>query len=366
MTLQGRTSKVLRIFSIISSISLVLSLALTEANAVQGGSDALGDKRVVAFVFGTNTRASCSGVPINPYVVVAAAHCLSNPNVVYSSETYKPSGLSVSQPGVDLTKDSIAQRPHVNLVALTPGYSEKSFADDLAFYFLDAPLVGIADISIGNLEDLKTVKEKALPVTHVGYGYILPGNIEDFKPHKITLPASPYGSIRLGYFAPSEGVTISTDEVKGQALCKHDSGGPFLATVGGIEKLIAINLAADGCDRNGAGSEVKGTLGLSIFPYLDLLERNWNSYLSSNGGLAGISDANQALQLALKSARQVKTPEPTPSPAATASSAPIASPAPVVTPTSAPANTLKCKKGAAIKIIKTTTGKCPSGYKLTK
>lgn len=354
------------VLSVLLVAFLTTSLSSIPASAVQGGADALGDQRVVALVFGTNTRASCSGVPINPYVVVAAAHCLSNPNLVYSNETYKPTGLSVSQPGVDLTKDSIAQRPRVNLVVLTPGYSDKSFADDLAFYFLDSPLTGVLDIPIGNLEDLKVVKEKAYPVTHVGYGYILPGNIEDFKPHKIILPASPYGAIRLGYFAPSEGVSISTDEVKGQALCKHDSGGPFLATVSGREKLIAINLAADGCDRNGAGSEVKGTLGLSVFPYLDLLERNWNAYLSSHSDLAGINDANLALQIALKSARQVKAPEPTPTPVATATAAPVVSPTPSLKPSPPSAVSLKCKKGATIKIIKSYTGRCPSGYKLTR
>lgn len=327
------------------------------AQAVQGGEPADGDQRVVALVFGTNTRASCSGSPINPYIVVAAAHCMSNPNFTYTSESYAPNGLSIGAPGADLTKDSIAARPHVLQVAITPGYNEKSAADDIAFYFLDKPIVQTPALALGNLDEIAELKASAGKVTHIGYGYIAPNNVEDFRPHKITLPTNPQSSMRFGFIVPPEVTTISTDETKGFALCKHDSGGPFVATIDGVEKILAINLLADGCDRNGANTVITGTLGLAVYPYLELLQRQWSAFKASHASLSGIDAADSQLQGWIKDGAPKPKPTPTPSVSASASPTPISSPplkASVV---------ITCIKG---KISKKVTGiqpKCPAGFK---
>lgn len=366
-----------RLSSLIRPVSALLLSGLISisiatqfpAQAIQGGEDAAGDNRVVAIVFGSNTRASCSGVPITPYVVVAAAHCLSNPSFTYSSERYIPTGISISQPGADLSKDVINERPKVLSVALTPGFSDKSFTDDIAFYFLNSPLQNIHNLDIGNLAELREVKEKNLAITHVGYGYIGPGNIEDFRPHSITLKAAAVSSSRFGYLTPSDEITLSTDEFQGRALCKHDSGGPFLASINGGEKVMAINLSADGCDRYGANSIVKGTLGISIYPYLDLLERNWSIFAAENPSLPNLESASKQLAEKLLVARAVVKAQPSPTP--TTSVAPSVSPksqeVPTTPNTQVARKTLKmitCIKGKSTKIVKSYAPKCPSGYKI--
>ena len=356
-----------------ATLLAVLPIAPIPAQAVQGGSDATGDSRVVALVFGSNTRASCSGVPLSAYVVVAAGHCLSNPGYVYQSERYIPAGLSVSQPGVDLSKDIQSTRPKVLSVAVTPGYSDKSFADDIAFYFLSAPLSGFANIEISNLDELQSLKDNSTAITHVGYGYILPGNIEDFKPHSITLKASAISSIRFGYIVPPEKSTISTDESQGHALCKHDSGGPYLATFGSVEKLAAINLGADGCDRYGAGTSVTGTFGLNIYPYLDLLERNWKLFEAEHALLPNIQEASQVIAAKISRSRSAKvlvpTPSPSPSPSASLQPTAIAAPSPAPTSSASGNNgskTISCIKGKNIKMLSSANPKCPKGYVLRK
>lgn len=360
-----------KFYFLIAALISVLQFAFAgHAGAIQGGTDAAGDPRVVALIFGSNTRASCSGVPISPYVVVAAAHCLSNPNFTYSSETYQPNGLYVSQPGADLTRDNVGSRPRVIQVALTPGFNDKSFTNDLAFYFLDSPLVGAKNLPIANLDELKYLKDEGLIVTHLGYGYILGGNIEDFKPHKIELKAATLSSIRFGYLIPEEAVTVSTDELAGRALCKHDSGGPFLASISNDEKLFAINLSADGCDRYGVGTALKGTFGLSVYPYLSLLERQWKAFLDSHKNLPGISDADSILMTKIASAKIAIVPKK--EAAASPSPSPSPSSSVLVTPTQSPSvkaqpiQRFKCVKGKSVKIYSEVTPRCPSGFKLSK
>jgi hypothetical protein len=345
-----------RKLSILLLFVLILSIAQQPTFAMQGGSDATGDTRVVALVFGQNTRASCSGVPLAPLIVVAAAHCLSNSNYVYSSETYVPNGLSVATPGTDLTKDSVSQRSSVARVALTPGFTDKSFSDDIAFYFLNSPLNGATYLPIARLDDLAAIKKNGDAITHIGYGYIAPNKVEDYKPHLISLKSSPFSSSRFGYFSPSEEATISSDETPGNALCVHDSGGPFISRVGGIEKLLAINLRADGCDRNGVSAPVTGTLGLSPVPYMDLLQRQWNLFAKERVGNPGVAESSLTLETIVSSLRVAVIPTPSPTPTV------IPEPGPSATASIKKMITILCSKGKTIQKISGSKPVCPKGF----
>jgi len=340
------------------TFSLFLVSLQQPSFAMQGGTDAVGDTRVVALVFGQNTRASCSGVPLAPLVVLAAAHCLSNQKYLYTSETYLPSGLSVSAPGADLTKEVQSNRPQVIKVALTSGFIDTSFKDDLAFYFLNKPLVGATFLSIASLDELAQVKKQSQLITHIGYGYIAPGKIEDYKPHAIELTSSPLSSSRFGYSQPDEATSISSDETPGHALCLHDSGGPFIANIAGKEKLLAINLRGDGCDRNGPNSPVLGTLGISPVPYLDLLQRQWKIVMTGLGDVQGVLETSAAIDSLINSARAVPIPSPTPS----AEQTPVVSKAPVA---AKPKNlvTITCVKGKVIVKLSGVKPVCGSGFK---
>jgi secreted trypsin-like serine protease len=183
---------------IILCLIVFLSIMAGSQNAiaVKGGDSAIGDSRVVALIEGqTNNRASCSGALLTPKIVVSAAHCLRNQGMTYGSEIYVPSNLWVSQPGVDLNIDDTSKRVKVVQVILTNGYANiwipesNNFLtqkDDIAFFFLAAPLVENYSIEIASEEEIRSIKNNQLIFTHFGYGQ-QDLNITDGKPYSIQL-----------------------------------------------------------------------------------------------------------------------------------------------------------------------------------
>ncbi|MEY4026257.1 MAG: Trypsin, partial [Actinomycetota bacterium] len=65
--------------------------------------------------------------------------------------------------------------------------------------------------------------------------------------------------------------TLSTHDTATESLCPGDSGGPWFATIDGVEKLVAISTGGDGCLDTPSGAS--GILGTAISPYLDLLAK---------------------------------------------------------------------------------------------
>lgn len=269
-------------------LCLIVFLSIMAGNqnaiAVKGGESAIGDSRVVALIEGqTNNRANCSGALLTPKIVVSAAHCLGNKGMTYSSEIYVPSNLWVSQPGVDLNIDDTSKRVKVVQVILTNGYANiwipesNNFLvekDDIAFFFLAAPLVENYSIEIASEEEIRSIKNNQLIFTHFGYGRQQDLNITDGKPYTIQLKSFSSGASRWASPTASEEKTVSSQDFETKALCPGDSGGPWYANIGGVQKIVAVLHGSNGC-RN---EKVGGTLGTAIAPYLSLLNSHLDDF----------------------------------------------------------------------------------------
>ena len=222
---------------------------------------------------------------ITPQIVVAAAHCLGNPDHTYTNEIYTPDNLFVSKPGANIDMESPDDPIKVMRVVLTSGYNNSfhpeagnfiTQKDDIAFYFLQRPLLDKYSIPIATLGDVSAIKTNRLMITHIGYG--LHGvDLHDGIPRIVQLQAYPQGSSRYGNNPARDDFTITSQETGDKALCPGDSGSPWYATVNGVEKLVAVTVSASGC-RVGS-NQTGGTMGTLIYPYLDLVDRHWEEFL---------------------------------------------------------------------------------------
>jgi hypothetical protein len=270
-------------------ISILVSFLATftpTSYAIFGGSSATGDQRVVALINGQdNIRSGCSGSLIEPQIVVAAAHCLGNPNLTYTSEIYEPKDLWIAQPGADLNLDDINSRAQVLRVVLTKGYNntfepEKgnniTQKDDIAFFFLEKPLVSSYSVPIADKDDIRLIKDGQYVFTHIGYG-LIDQNKQDGKAYTTQLKSYSVGASRYPGHPALEEKTVTSQEVGTNALCGGDSGSPWFTNVKGVEKIVAVSVAASGC--RGTGSGLGGTLGTIIYPYLYLVDSHWKQFL---------------------------------------------------------------------------------------
>lgn len=272
---------------IILALSLFLAiLTLPSASGIYNGDLAVGDNRVVALIKGIDgVRPSCSASLINPQIVVSAAHCLGGNGTKYTSEVFDPKDLWVALPGSDLNLDDTTKRVRVMRVLLTNGYDstwnpEKGIIitqkDDIAFYLLEKPLVENYSIEIASELEVAEIKNNRLLITHIGYG-LQDLNSVDGKPYLVQLRAFTNGSSRYGNHPASESKTIASEETGVKALCGGDSGSPWYANIGGIEKLVAVTVSASGCQ--GIDSGRGGTMGTVISPYSYLISSHWQKFL---------------------------------------------------------------------------------------
>ena len=260
--------------------AIAFTFPAVASHAVSGGDNALGDTRVVALIVRQNPRMPrCSAVVIKPKVVVTAAHCVAAENGKANALEFAPAQLAVSKPGVSLNTDVIATRARVLQVIMPTGYTNtwnpavgdmSSQQDDIAFIVLDRAISNLS-FPIANIDEIAQLKALQKPITHLGYG-LQSANMLDGSPHSLRLLANTKGASRYGiYNHASEVNTLSTHDTATESLCPGDSGGPWFATIDGIEKLVAISTGGDGCLDTPSGSS--GILGTAISPYLDLLAK---------------------------------------------------------------------------------------------
>lgn len=260
--------------------AVVFTFPATSSHAVSGGDNALGDTRVVALIVRQNPRMPrCSAVVIKPKVVATAAHCVAAENGKANALEFAPAQLSVSKPGVSLNTDVIANRARVVQVIMPAGYTNRwnpaagdmsAQQDDIAFIILDRAISNLS-FPIANIDEIAQLKATQKPITHFGYG-LQSAHALDGNPHSLRLVANTTGASRYGVnHHASEVNTLSTHDTATESLCAGDSGGPWYATIDGVEKLVAISTGGDGCLDTPSGAS--GILGTAISPYLDLLAK---------------------------------------------------------------------------------------------
>jgi hypothetical protein len=249
-------------------------------------------------------------------IVVAAAHCLNNPGYTYTSQGFDPTNLYVAPPGVDLQSDDLAKRAKVLHVATPQGYNESSLANDVAFYFLDRPIVKDYLVSIANSGDVASLKKTGALITHLGYGGTSAEGLDANQPRIVTLKMDQASASRFGITSITEDQSISTLESPTQALCKSDAGGPSFAAINGKESLIAINVKGSGCSSSPVDAKSSGTLDLEVFYYTKLLNSEWSTYSQKFVGNADVENSSKELLKIMIAQGLVRDPaKPAPSPA---------------------------------------------------
>lgn len=290
-TVERVCSKVSR--SIVKALSLLLvtqGLQGSPAHAVYGGVEATGSPYVLTLLNSQTTRTSfCSMALISERVVVTAAHCM----IADQSESLEPrfpiDQLYVSQPGANVTVDALDSRVKVRRVIVVSTYKntwkpdlndKRTQIDDIAFLFLEKPLVAGYVAKIATEQELDAAIAQGQLITHFGYG-LQTRSSQTHAPWTTQLPLF-HGE--PDFLDPRKILMVSEGPA---ALCPGDSGGPWYVDVSGQLKLAAVTVAASGC-RTDPPYNGKA-LGTRIHPYLEFLNSEWLRFLEEEPAL--IADA---------------------------------------------------------------------------
>jgi len=267
-----------KLYATLMAIGLV-AIGLVPAQAVQGGTDAVGDDHVAAIIRTGELFPYCSASYVNSWVVVTAAHCVTRLGSNKGELDLPAENYWVSGPGENVTLGAIEKRIRVKEIIRREGYVNvwspntgdiRTQVDDIAFLVLEKEAVGIKALEIATPAEIADLKSKMGTIRHIGYGDQA-ANLKDGKPYQVFLKSRPLGSkfYNGGTHPALETNTVASIETGDKALCSGDSGSPWYSTFDNKEKLVAVLVAASGCGR---GSGTAGTIGTAVSPYLDLLD----------------------------------------------------------------------------------------------
>lgn len=218
---------------VVSLLMLFTACAPLDSEPLASRSDAIiggtptGQADPEVFALRKNGWPFCSATLIHPRVLITAAHCVENG---VDNVTNHPQGYW-------------AQFPSVAATWAHPDYEMTKLAEfDLAFVLLSGPVTTVTPKAIQRGPLTPPASGRA-----VGYGQRSVGaNPPSGERYTINLPITAVTSGQVRYGSP------------GAAICFGDSGGPFFATVSGVETLIAVHsYTNDPTCSGGAGARVE-------------------------------------------------------------------------------------------------------------
>lgn len=172
----------------------------------------------------------CTGSLWRSRIIVTAAHCLSDEES--GSPTVNAADIRVYLPGADKAAGPVGVR--VTQVIFDPNWTANSddgeqAERDIAYLILDAPLGTPTWSRMATPDEVMEIARTGAPVEYVGYG--LTGPRDDPAAQSSPVPLSLTTRLVEGYSGGLGEFTTAGDRVRG--TCAGDSGGPFLATLGG-------------------------------------------------------------------------------------------------------------------------------------
>lgn len=269
------------------TIAILIGLMATllpsaPASAVYGGTEVTGSPLVLTLLTSKSSRTSfCSMSMLTERIVVTAAHCVIKDQGAAPELRWNISDIYVSQPGADVTRDDIETRVRVLKVVTRDDFintwkpeinDRRTQINDIAFLFLEKPLVKGYSIPIATDAEINAAIARADLVTHYGYG-LQTQNAQSHSPWTTQMPLVDGNAAHLDktkVLYTREGPT---------AMCPGDSGGPLYINVGGVQKIAGVLVAASGCRGNPPYNG--GTLGTRVAPYMDMAESAWKVFIAN-------------------------------------------------------------------------------------
>ncbi len=269
-----------------SAIAILLGLVSTllpsaPVHAVYGGSEVKGSQLVLTLLTSKSSRTSfCSMSMLTERIVVTAAHCVIKDQGAAPELRWNISDIYVSQPGADVTRDDIETRVRVLKVVTRDDFintwkpeinDRRTQINDIAFLFLEKPLVKGYSIPIATDAEINAAIARADLVTHYGYG-LQTQNTQSHSPWTTQMPLIDRSDAHL-----DKAKVLYTREGP-TAMCPGDSGGPLYINVGGVQKIAGVLVAASGCRGNPPYNG--GTLGTRVAPYMEMADAAWKVFLT--------------------------------------------------------------------------------------
>jgi V8-like Glu-specific endopeptidase len=227
-----------RRISLVSAVALTIGCASpapgTLGRGIIGGALDTGDPAVVLLVSFPQDRSvldTCTATVIAPTVLLTAAHCVdaaTHPGYVFGAYLGYDASAYAAPSDIE---------PHLVLASSVvphPGYqTTPPFTADVALVILSAP-VAVTPVPLMRSAPTALVSQ---PARIVGYGQTVYGTFNAVK-HA--------GATTIAAIDSGDTVTVGDAAVHS---CIGDSGGPALASVGGVETLVASNSYSDttGC-----------------------------------------------------------------------------------------------------------------------
>jgi V8-like Glu-specific endopeptidase len=227
--------------SIAAVVTLTLGMGATPAKAIVFGEEVISASTQFPWVAsiwyaGVNDeyyQPMCTGSLIAPDVVLTAAHCLFN------------SGTYYVQMGSDIIDgDNESTFYEVDAVWKNPRYSKKNLINDIGLLKLTVTQSNVAPMPYATKSDLAAVK-KAKNMEILGWGQNQAG--EDATYLRYTQVREQLSAARSMY--PAKEFNQNTMIAAGRYIkrervytgaCYGDSGGPLLATIKGVKKVIGV------------------------------------------------------------------------------------------------------------------------------
>ncbi len=150
-------------------ISIISTVWVTPAQAVEGGFDASGNKFVVPVVamYNSTTLNTCSGIMISKNVAATAAHCLIDESKQISSKIFvgAPGSASPVKPIANVTNTFM---PSDYLGNDSSGMVGES---DIAFVVINSLYEDYGKVELASENDLNALKSKQASLRLIGYGF---------------------------------------------------------------------------------------------------------------------------------------------------------------------------------------------------